>query len=277
MGKLCQDLLQPSTTKRLSMEDVLARCRQDGSVKGSVTAPSVGNSTLPSHIQPVGPSVATAADARNGSVVANLGRNDQSKQCVLRFSSKRNTPVPNILAGHEKAGAYPSAQAVSTSARPVNSTTVHPLTATPAAVCSNGQSSRHAGTILASAQPTVLSPGRSMPQGNNLSFSPCTGALNTSALNTSAVNTSTLTSFATARSGNTTVIEAAALAQSPQVLQISVGQRITYTARSNGMRYPGRVLGRLSGLRTGWRVLLDCGDSKEVDDKESWRLVKVNA
>jgi len=57
--------------------------------------------------------------------------------------------------------------------------------------------------------------------------------------------------------------------QVPSTLQL--GQRIAYTARSNGVRYPGRLLGRLPN-RGGWRVLLDCGDTKEVDDAEAWRL-----
>merc|ERR1719362_1158215 len=53
------------------------------------------------------------------------------------------------------------------------------------------------------------------------------------------------------------------------------GQRIAYTARSNGVRYPGRLLGRLPH-RGGWRVLLDCGDMKEVDDAEGWRLTAAS-
>jgi len=60
-------------------------------------------------------------------------------------------------------------------------------------------------------------------------------------------------------------------AKSRQAPPVTPGQRIAYTARSNGVRYPGRVVGRLTG-RGGWRVVLDCGDMKEVEDAEVWRL-----
>lgn len=49
------------------------------------------------------------------------------------------------------------------------------------------------------------------------------------------------------------------------------GQRLFYTARSNGQRYPGVLTGFLPN-RPGYRVFLDCGESKEVDEAEAWRL-----
>lgn len=57
-----------------------------------------------------------------------------------------------------------------------------------------------------------------------------------------------------------------------QTNPLCIGQRIAYTARSNGVRYAGKVLGRLKG-RSGWHVLLDCGETKDVEDAEAWRLV----
>jgi len=63
------------------------------------------------------------------------------------------------------------------------------------------------------------------------------------------------------------------ISRKPSVL--SAGQRVMYTARSNGQRYPGRIIGRLGGYATGWRLALDCGDLKEVTDSDSWRIAPV--
>jgi len=58
------------------------------------------------------------------------------------------------------------------------------------------------------------------------------------------------------------------------VLALSIGQRVAYTARSNGQRYSGTILGRLAG-NSGWHIALDVGEKKEVDDKEVWRLTPL--
>lgn len=48
------------------------------------------------------------------------------------------------------------------------------------------------------------------------------------------------------------------------------GQRLFYTARSNGQRYAGVLTGLLpSG---GYRIFLDCGETKVVEENEAWRL-----
>lgn len=52
------------------------------------------------------------------------------------------------------------------------------------------------------------------------------------------------------------------------------GQRIKYLARSNGVWYPGVLVGRLPS-NTGWSAWLDCGQAKEVDDSEAFRLSKT--
>eukprot|EP00931_Biecheleriopsis_adriatica_P064190 TRINITY_DN39013_c0_g1_i1.p1 TRINITY_DN39013_c0_g1~~TRINITY_DN39013_c0_g1_i1.p1 ORF type:complete len:761 (-),score=124.38 TRINITY_DN39013_c0_g1_i1:58-2340(-) len=49
------------------------------------------------------------------------------------------------------------------------------------------------------------------------------------------------------------------------------GRRILYTARTNGQRYPGVVVGLLGG-RPGYRLFLDCGEAKEVEEAECWRI-----
>lgn len=51
----------------------------------------------------------------------------------------------------------------------------------------------------------------------------------------------------------------------------TLGQRVKYLARSNGAWYPGVIHTRLSA---GWVVSLDCGEIKEVGDRESFRLQK---
>lgn len=53
----------------------------------------------------------------------------------------------------------------------------------------------------------------------------------------------------------------------------SPGQRVKYIARSNGVWYPGVLVGRLAG-NVGWLVRLDCGTTKEVDDRDARRLQK---
>eukprot|EP00930_Biecheleria_cincta_P006871 TRINITY_DN107959_c0_g1_i1.p1 TRINITY_DN107959_c0_g1~~TRINITY_DN107959_c0_g1_i1.p1 ORF type:complete len:736 (-),score=112.57 TRINITY_DN107959_c0_g1_i1:47-2221(-) len=54
--------------------------------------------------------------------------------------------------------------------------------------------------------------------------------------------------------------------------QLQPGRRILYTARSNGLRYPGVVVGCLAG-RPGYCLYLDCGEPKEVEEAEAWRIV----
>lgn len=51
----------------------------------------------------------------------------------------------------------------------------------------------------------------------------------------------------------------------------SPGQRIKYLARSNNVWYPGAILNRLPD-NSGWRVSLDCATTKDVSDKDSFRL-----
>mmetsp|Transcript_56845 Transcript_56845/g.163186 ORF Transcript_56845/g.163186 Transcript_56845/m.163186 type:complete len:683 (+) Transcript_56845:102-2150(+) len=58
--------------------------------------------------------------------------------------------------------------------------------------------------------------------------------------------------------------------------ELAAGLRVAYTARSNGQRYLGVILGRLSS-RNGWHIALDVGENKEVDDSEAWRLQLVPA
>mmetsp|Transcript_103525 Transcript_103525/g.259553 ORF Transcript_103525/g.259553 Transcript_103525/m.259553 type:complete len:536 (-) Transcript_103525:82-1689(-) len=60
----------------------------------------------------------------------------------------------------------------------------------------------------------------------------------------------------------------------PQVPVFSIGQRVAYTARSNGQRYSGTILGRLAG-NTGWQIALDVGEKKDVENKEVWRLTPL--
>jgi len=50
---------------------------------------------------------------------------------------------------------------------------------------------------------------------------------------------------------------------------LEAGMRVKYLARSNSIWYAGMLLCRSS---SGWRVSLDCGETKEVDDSESFRL-----
>jgi len=59
------------------------------------------------------------------------------------------------------------------------------------------------------------------------------------------------------------------------MVPLTMGSRITYIARSNGVPYPGIINGRLSSGRSGWSVSLDVGESKEVDDCEVWRLAPL--
>lgn len=59
--------------------------------------------------------------------------------------------------------------------------------------------------------------------------------------------------------------------QSPKRREITPGLRVAYTARSNGQPYAGTVMGRLGG-RGGWHIVLDVGETKDVDDGEVWRL-----
>lgn len=48
------------------------------------------------------------------------------------------------------------------------------------------------------------------------------------------------------------------------------GQRLFYTARSNGQRYAGVMTGVLP--TGGYRIFLDCGETKIVEENEAWRL-----
>mmetsp|Transcript_100461 Transcript_100461/g.199472 ORF Transcript_100461/g.199472 Transcript_100461/m.199472 type:complete len:576 (+) Transcript_100461:101-1828(+) len=54
----------------------------------------------------------------------------------------------------------------------------------------------------------------------------------------------------------------------------AVGQRVVYVARTNNQRYAGTIAGRLPS-RTGWRISLDVGASKEVPDADVWRLTQL--
>jgi len=52
---------------------------------------------------------------------------------------------------------------------------------------------------------------------------------------------------------------------------LTPGRRIVYTARSNGHPYPGVVVGTLPG-RPGFHLHLDCGEPKDVEEQEVWRI-----
>merc|ERR1712232_1346283 len=47
---------------------------------------------------------------------------------------------------------------------------------------------------------------------------------------------------------------------------LSPGMRVKYLARSNSIWYAGALVGRLVSS-SGWLVRLDCGQTKEVDDR----------
>jgi len=53
----------------------------------------------------------------------------------------------------------------------------------------------------------------------------------------------------------------------------SRGQRVLYQARTHNMNYPGTVVAKMP---TGWRVQLDCGSIKDVNDHEANRLQPVS-
>lgn len=61
------------------------------------------------------------------------------------------------------------------------------------------------------------------------------------------------------------------LTSAPLQPQYKPGDRVRYLARSNGVWYPGVVLGRVAPNR-GWSLLLDCGERKDVDDPDAWRI-----
>jgi serine/threonine protein kinase len=69
--------------------------------------------------------------------------------------------------------------------------------------------------------------------------------------------------------GSSLVYPAAPDAGDPQSL--SAGMRIVYTARSNGLMYPGVVEGRSSDGKA-WCLMLDCGEAKQVADGDLWRI-----
>jgi len=54
---------------------------------------------------------------------------------------------------------------------------------------------------------------------------------------------------------------------------LAPGMRVKYLARSNNIWYAGVLFRRLVGS-SGWLVSLDCGQTKEVGDFESFRLAR---
>jgi serine/threonine protein kinase len=91
-----------------------------------------------------------------------------------------------------------------------------------------------------------------------------------------------------ARSGSTAVISAEAVGSTWSTsgslvsmtaaasrTTFAAGQRVKYVSRSNGQSYPGLVVERCSNLSDNafvLKVLLDCGEKKEITETSLWRL-----
>merc|ERR1719277_1372413 len=54
-------------------------------------------------------------------------------------------------------------------------------------------------------------------------------------------------------------------------VQLAPGMRVHYTARSHRCEYKAVVMGREPG-RQAWRIRVECGGEKIVEDSEIWRL-----
>jgi len=51
----------------------------------------------------------------------------------------------------------------------------------------------------------------------------------------------------------------------------SLGRRVLYLSRTGGQRFAGMVTGILPGPN-GYRLFLDCGETKDVEEAEAWRI-----